>query len=42
MNNAIGGINSKITEAERQINDLKDSGEKQCYKQNMEKRMKRK
>ena len=42
MNNAIEGINSKITQAERQISDPKDRMMKNnATKQNIEKRMRR-
>ena len=43
VNNAIEGINSKITEAERQISDLKDRMVKNnATKQNMEKKNEKK
>ena len=42
MNNTLGGIHSRITEAEAQINDLDDRMvEVTAIKQNIEKRMKR-
>ena len=43
MNNTLEGINSRITEAEEQINDLEDKMmEIIAAKQNIEKRMKKK
>ena len=42
MNNTLEGINSRITEAEEQINDLEDiTVEITATEQNIEKRMKR-
>ena len=42
MNNTLEGINSRITEAEAQINDLEDRMvEITATEQNIEKRMKR-
>ena len=42
MNNTLQGINSRITEAEEQINDLEDRMvEITATEQNIEKRMKR-
>ena len=43
MNNTLEGINSRITEAEEQINDLEDGMvELTATEQNLEKRMKKK
>ena len=43
MNNTLEGINSRITEAEEQINDLEDRMvEITATKQDIEKRMKKK
>ena len=42
MNNTLEGINSRITEAEEQINDLEDGMvELTATEQNIEKRMKK-
>ena len=41
MKNTLGGINSRITEAEKQISEVENSGGNHCYRKNKEKRMKR-